>query len=346
MNLISTSKLTSGNSGNLALAGSLFLHVGLIAVFSSWQWDGAAPEKAPPKIVQVKFIATPPVSQSSETLDSSKRASIPPARPRTTRPNLKSRLTPRTPTLSTPPLPPIAEARQLLRSPSKTIKPSPVQPVSLANTQLILAAIPVSTHAAGQLKIVQRRLPIRQVRSSNTHVTLAKTAFPMKTLKPESASIHPLTGPIQSQSNTASLLDSSAAQSPKQYESPKYPETHLAALPRQTFAANPYEPEGNTVDLGNLRGLFTGKVRQRIANAKYYPRIAKRRGMEGQPIIAFTLGRQGQLTKVALVKTSGYQLLDQAALKAVHQAAPYPVIPAELKIDTFQFKLPVSFILK
>jgi len=74
--------------------------------------------------------------------------------------------------------------------------------------------------------------------------------------------------------------------------------------------------------------------------------MAKRRGMEGQPIIAFTLGRQGQLTKVALVKTSGYQLLDQAALKAVQQAAPYPEIPTELKTNTFQFKLPVSFILK
>ena len=50
--------------------------------------------------------------------------------------------------------------------------------------------------------------------------------------------------------------------------------------------------------------------------------------------------------KVGLTQTSGHQLLDQAALEAVHQAAPYPEIPAELKTDTFQFKLPISFVLK
>jgi len=346
MNTVSTSKLSGRNSGNIALAGSLFMHVGLIAIFSSWQWDQMVLEKAPPKIVQVKFIPDTQSSHTTEMPKASQPASIPPTRPLTTQPNSKSRLTPRTPALSTPPLPPIAEVRQLLRSPSKTIKPSPVQPASLASTQLVLAAIPVSTHAAGQSKVVQHRLPIRQASFSKAPVTFSQTAFALKMPTSGTDPIHPLTDPIQSRPETLTLINGPAAQTPKQYESPKSPVTHLAALPRQPFSPNPYEPEDNTVDLGNLRGLFTGKVRQRIANAKYYPRMAKRRGMEGQPIIAFTLGRQGQLTKVALVKTSGYQLLDRAALKAVHQAAPYPEIPAELKINTFQFKLPVSFILK
>ena len=68
--------------------------------------------------------------------------------------------------------------------------------------------------------------------------------------------------------------------------------------------------------------------------------------MEGQPVIAFTLNKNGRLMKVDLARTSGYQLLDQAALEAVQQGAPYPEIPAELKIDTFQFKLPISFAFK
>lgn len=346
MNLISTFKFPDRNFGNLALAGSLFLHVGLIAIFSSWQWDGATPEKAPSKIVQVKFIPIPLESQSMKPLNASQPTSIPPTRPLTTQPNLKSRFTPRTPTHSIPPLPPIAEVRQLLRSPSKTIKPSPVQPASLASTQLVPAAIPLSTHMAGQSKVVQHRLPIRQASFSKAPVTLSKTAFAMKIPSSGADSIHPQTDPIQSRPQTLTLINGPGAQTPEQYDSSKSSETHLAALPREFSPPILQEQEGIPINLGNLRGLFTGKVRQRIANAKYYPRMAKRRGMEGQPIITFTLGRQGQLTKVALVKTSGYQLLDQAALKAVHQAAPYPEIPAELKIDTFQFKLPVSFILK
>ena len=104
------------------------------------------------------------------------------------------------------------------------------------------------------------------------------------------------------------------------------------------------EPAGEKVDA--LRGLFTSQVRQRIAAAQYYPRLARQRGMEGRTVISFILDKRGRLTKVDLAKTSGYPLLDRAALEAVHNGAPYPEIPAPLKMDSFQFKLPVSFVLK
>ncbi len=120
----------------------------------------------------------------------------------------------------------------------------------------------------------------------------------------------------------------------------------VAALPRELPQNLLMNRDDSDADLNGLRGLFTGKVRQRIANAKYYPRIARRRGMEGQPIIAFTLDKTGRLMKVDLAQTSGYQLLDQAAVRAVHQAEPYPEIPDELKTDTLHFKLPISFVLK
>jgi TonB family protein len=235
-------------------------------------------------------------------------------------------------------------ARQMIRSHGKSIKPLPTQPTFLASTQLDSAVTPVSTRSAAQPKVVQPKFQVLQVRSSNTPVTLSKTAFPMNALKSEPDPIHPLVDPIQSQSDTSSGRPT--AQTPRQYASNETLETQLAALPRQPTSPNPYEPEDNTVDLGNLRGLFTGKVRQRISNAKYYPRIARRRGMEGRPIVAFTLDKNGRLLQAALAQTSGYQLLDQAALEAVQQAAPYPEIPAPLKMDSFQFKLPISFILK
>lgn len=104
--------------------------------------------------------------------------------------------------------------------------------------------------------------------------------------------------------------------------------------------------EGIGEDLGALREVFTGQVRQRISRFQVYPRIARRRGMEGQPVVAFTLNQQGQLTGLQLDRSSGYDLLDQAALDAVKQGAPYPAIPPSLQLNIFQFKLPISFILK
>jgi TonB family protein len=339
MNSISTSKLPGRTLGNLAIAGSLFLHVGLIAIFSSWQWDNKAPEKAPPKTVTVKFISTPPSPQPSETPSLPKRASIPPVRPMTTQPNAKSRLMPRTPNLSTPTLSPVKMAHQMTRSHSKAIIPSLPQLFSLAKTELILAATPMSTHETGRPNVAPRKFPVLKNRFSNTPAMFSKIALPMKTSKFETPPVHP-------RPDTLSPLARTTAQITQQYVSPKTYEATFAALPRELPQNPQADRESPNVDLNSLRGLFTGKVRQRIANAKYYPRIARRRGMEGQPIIGFTLDRQGRLTKVDLARTSGYQLLDRAALEAVHQAAPYPKIPASLKMDSFQFKLPISFILK
>lgn len=149
---------------------------------------------------------------------------------------------------------------------------------------------------------------------------------------------------------SGALADSKYASNPRPFvkffgaENPAHEQ--MAAVPRE-FKPNPPESaEGTQTDMSDLRGLFTGKVRQKIARAKYYPGIARRRGMEGQPVIAFTLNKWGRLTGVQLAQSSGYQLLDQAALEAVQKAEPYPEIPAELNTDTFQFKLPISFILK
>ena len=346
MNSISTSRLPDRTLGNLAIAGSLFLHVGLFAFFSSWQWDATISEKAPPKIIHINFITAPSSLPSAETPNATKHASIPPSRPMTTQPNSKIRLTPRMPTLSTPTMPTIKMARQMIRSHRKSIKPSLAQPASSVNTQLFPAVTLVSTRAAGQSKALPLKNPVMQAKFSDTPVTHSQTAFLMNAQKPETHSIHPMTDPVQSRSDTSALLSKATAQIPKQHASPKINEPRLAALPRELSQNLQTDRDASDDDLNGLRGLFTGKVRQQIANAKYYPRIARRRGMEGQPIIAFTLGKQGQLTKVDLVQTSGYQLLDQAALKAVHQAAPYPAIPIELRTDIFQFKLPISFILK
>lgn len=427
MNLTSTSKLPGRTLGNLAFAGSLFLHIGLIVFFSPWQWDWKVADKNPPETIQVKFLPTPTLSQSTETPNFPKPIPRIPSEPISTQPNSKSHLIPRNPNLSAPILPPVRMTHQMTRSHSKTTKsplaqpaslantqlfpattpistraadqpmvtrhrfpirqtpvsgtpvalsqtpfpmkkpksetnrihplaspvqfhpdtPSPLaQPTSLASTQLFHATTPISTRAADQPMVTQHRFPVRQTRFSGTPVTLSQNAFPMKKPESEANRIHPLTVPVQFRPDTLSSIDGAVAQVPKQFAHPKTSEIHLAALPRKFSPATQHELESNLINLSNLRGLFTGKVRQRIANTKYYPKIAKRRGMEGLSVIAFTLDKNGRLMKAGLAQTSGYQPLDQAALEAVHLAAPYPEIPTELKTNTFQFKLPISFVLK
>ena len=98
--------------------------------------------------------------------------------------------------------------------------------------------------------------------------------------------------------------------------------------------------------MGKIKMAFSSQVRTKIAQTKYYPRSARRRGLEGEPVVDFTLGNAGNLLQVSINNPSPHKLLDEAALDAVKSATPYPPIPELLKMETIRFKLPISFILE
>jgi protein TonB len=223
-------------------------------------------------------------------------------------------------------------------------RPSPI--LKTHPTESVQAVAPVEVRAIGQPTVIQRRVPLLQAIFSNNPGPGPLNAFPMEIPMLVADRVQPMKSPAPSQSGTTSPPNGIAAQAPEKYATPQTLRAKLAALPRELTQNPSADREVPDANLNGLRRLFTREVRQRIADAKYYPRIARRRGMEGQPVVAFTLSKGGGLMRADLARTSGYQLLDQAALEAVHRAAPYPEIPAELKTDTFQFKLPISFVLK
>jgi protein TonB len=117
------------------------------------------------------------------------------------------------------------------------------------------------------------------------------------------------------------------------------------ALARNSFSMDENNKTSSD-QLGRIKQAFSTKVRTRIAQTKYYPRSARRRGFEGEPVVAFTLGNTGDLLELSINNPSQHKLLDEAALDAVKSASPYPPIPELLKVKTLRFKLPISFILE
>jgi len=73
--------------------------------------------------------------------------------------------------------------------------------------------------------------------------------------------------------------------------------------------------------------------------------LARRCGIEGIPIVSFTLGYEGELAKLILAKSSGHEILNDAALDAIRNGAPYPYIPEPFSEKSITFKLPISYIL-
>jgi protein TonB len=73
------------------------------------------------------------------------------------------------------------------------------------------------------------------------------------------------------------------------------------------------------------------RLKDKIEGIWQYPSDAAMRGIYGDLYLSFTIKKNGSLSKVELVRTSGYRSLDEAAMKALKDAAPYWPLPEDWK---------------
>ncbi len=84
-------------------------------------------------------------------------------------------------------------------------------------------------------------------------------------------------------------------------------------------------------------------VRHLIEKHKRYPLMARRGGMEGVVELDFTIARDGRLVDVLVKQSSGYEVLDQAALRAVRSVGTFPSLPDRVTDSELSFKVPLAF---
>jgi protein TonB len=77
-----------------------------------------------------------------------------------------------------------------------------------------------------------------------------------------------------------------------------------------------------------------------------YPRAARLRRQEGMPRIGITLDTSGRILALTLVESSGFALLDEAALDMARRAAPFPPPQLPRGTDRATFIVPVQFALQ
>lgn len=79
---------------------------------------------------------------------------------------------------------------------------------------------------------------------------------------------------------------------------------------------------------GASEGGFAQDIRSRIERKKIYPETARDLGMSGEVEVLYELDRSGALIRAEVISSSGYKLLDQAAVKAV-KSASYSSFPED-----------------
>ena len=91
--------------------------------------------------------------------------------------------------------------------------------------------------------------------------------------------------------------------------------------------------------------LFTNNLAFHISKFKKYPRIAMRRNWQGMVLVRMVMLDNGNIQSLSIEKSSGYDVLDNEAMKMIERAKPLPKPPDILAGDEVNIYVPVSFAL-
>jgi TonB family protein len=81
-----------------------------------------------------------------------------------------------------------------------------------------------------------------------------------------------------------------------------------------------------------------------IQKFKVYPDEARTEGMEGETVIRIRIDRHGNIRYYVLEHSTGYPVLDHAAIDMIRRANPVPAVPNDYpRGDLMEFLIPVSF---
>lgn len=111
-------------------------------------------------------------------------------------------------------------------------------------------------------------------------------------------------------------------------------------------APTPFAPGGMGNDPSFMKGGFTSlntqdpnlipyvsQIKERVLDLWRYPMEAKS-GLRGTVQLAFTVERDGSVSRIELLKSSGYPVLDKGAIQALSRASPFSPLPQEIKVTS------------
>lgn len=86
---------------------------------------------------------------------------------------------------------------------------------------------------------------------------------------------------------------------------------------------------------------YAQAIKERIAGQWKYPQEARKKKLEGRLVALFSLNRDGDLTRMEITRSSGHEVLDREAERAVQSAAPFPPFPSTITVS--RLNINVSF---
>ncbi|MEP7367906.1 MAG: TonB family protein [Acidobacteriota bacterium] len=122
--------------------------------------------------------------------------------------------------------------------------------------------------------------------------------------------------------------------------------TAARPAPAPVAVQPPPAPPQPKVDDGRERVLkdqYQQLISARIKQHEEYPPIARRRHWEGTTVVQLTLTPDGKVARVTVLEKSGYDVLDEAAVRMIQKASPLPLPPEGLRGRDLTVQVPIKF---
>ncbi len=178
-------------------------------------------------------------------------------------------------------------------------------------------------------------------------------AGPQALLEPREAATEPRTEAVTT-SSAARLITAAEEQEQEQLALPGVsPEVDKLTRELATLEAQLDEQSRNYARMPRVRRLTGVSTQQSLDAAylldwqrraeavgnKYYPEASVRYGLYGSLRLLAVIRYDGSLEDIRVLSSSGYAVLDEAAVKTVRMAAPYAPFPPQLRATTDKLEI-------
>ena len=107
--------------------------------------------------------------------------------------------------------------------------------------------------------------------------------------------------------------------------------------------APPAKPADHAEKLAKARASYRAMIAALIDRNKEYPIFARKAGQQGTCSIRCTMYCSGEVKSVTLVRSSGYDALDKAGIRAVQNVGKFPPPPTDGACTEVSFEVPITF---
>ena len=107
----------------------------------------------------------------------------------------------------------------------------------------------------------------------------------------------------------------------------------------------PAPPRPSQAQVREAKNEYLGYIRQSVEDKKFYPKVAKKMGQTGTPEVTFTVHSDGSITHVKIKESSGFDLLDKAAIEIFSAIGKFKPIPKELDKESWEITIPIEYLI-